>query len=242
MKIAILTTETTHHAHFVREIVAHYPDVRVICETKALQPPFDTRHDFETQRDAFERDHWFNGKDAKIAEFAPTKMVESANAADGVAALAGIGADIAVVFGTGKLSSALIGRGPRVFLNLHGGDPEEYRGLDTHLWAIYHSDFAGLVTTLHRINADLDDGDICLQESLALQPGMPLHQLRSVNTQACVRLFLAALGAFSNNDDVPSRQQRARGRYYSFMPAVLKEVCVGRFAKHTGGLGKRTPQ
>jgi hypothetical protein len=63
-----------------------------------------------------------------------------------------------------------------------------------------------------------------------------------VNTQACVRLFLAALGAFSNNDDVPSRQQRARGRYYSFMPAVLKELCVGRFAKHTGGFGKRTPR
>jgi methionyl-tRNA formyltransferase len=220
MKIAILTTETTHHAHFVREIVAHYPDVRVICETKALQPPFDTRHDFETQRDAFERKHWFSGKDAKIAEFAPTKMVESANAADGVAALADTGADIAVVFGTGKLSSALIGNGPRVFLNLHGGDPEEYRGLD----------------------ADLDGGEISLQQSLALQPGMPLHQLRSVNTQACVRLFLAAVGAFSNNDDVPSRQQRARGRYYSFMPAVLKELCVGRFAKHTGGLGKRAPQ
>ena len=236
MKIAILTTETTHHAHFVREIAGRYPGVQVICETNASRPRFDTRHDFEGQRDAFERDHWFGGKDAKIAEFAQTRMVESANDAAGIAAFTDIKPDIAVVFGTGKLSTALISKGPRAFLNLHGGDPEEYRGLDTHLWAVYHSDFAGLVTTLHRINADLDDGDICLQESLALQPGMPLHQLRCVNTQACVRLFLAALGAFSNNDDVPSRQQRARGRYYSFMPAVLKELCVRRFANYTSKL------
>ena len=44
-------------------------------------------------------------------------------------------------------------------INLHGGDPEKYRGLDSHLWSIYHEDWASLVSTLHVVSKDLDAGD-----------------------------------------------------------------------------------
>jgi methionyl-tRNA formyltransferase len=154
------------------------------------------------------------------------------NGTEGISSLSTWQPDVAIVFGTGRLSSAVIESGPGCFLNLHGGDPEEYRGLDTHLWAIYHSDFGGLVTTLHRVNSSLDDGDICLQESISISAGMQLSELRLANTEACVRLAVAALSSVREQGYVPSRKQRRAGRYYSFMPSQLKEICRKRFEKH----------
>lgn len=232
MKIAILTTQTPHHAFFVQEIVERYDRVHVINESVALPAPFDCAHAFEAERDDYERNQWFGGRAARLTDFASVTTVDNLNSANGLKALTEVCPDIAIVFGTGKLSPAVIDNGPRCFLNLHGGDPEEYRGLDTHLWAIYHGDFGELITTLHHVNSILDDGEICLQENLSLRKGMPLHELRLVNTNVCVRLSLAALASFSVQGHVSGRRQRRKGRYYSFMPAVLKDVCVRRFTKH----------
>jgi methionyl-tRNA formyltransferase len=236
VKIALLTTQTSHHAFFVREIAARFSDVHVFCESQSIHAPFDVSHSFEAERDQFECQSWFQGADPRLDEFGQVTTVDTMNSAKGISALAGWAPDVAIVFGTGRLASAVLEGGPRCFLNLHGGDPEEYRGLDTHLWAIYHSDFDGLVTTLHRVNSSLDDGDICLQESVAISAGMQLHELRKANTEACVRLAIAALSSVREQGDLPSRKQRRSGRYYSFMPSELKELCRKRFQKHTHSL------
>jgi methionyl-tRNA formyltransferase len=236
MKIALLTTQTPHHAFFVREIATRFDRVHVFCESQGLRAPFDISHPFEAERDQFERHSWFQGADPRLDEFVQVTTVDTMNGAEGISALASWKPDVAIVFGTGRLSSAVLESGPRCFLNLHGGDPEEYRGLDTHLWAIYHSDFGGLITTLHRVNSSLDDGDICLQESVAIFAGMQLHELRRANTEACVRLAAAALSSVREQGDLPCRKQRRSGRYYSFMPSELKELCRKRFQKHTQSL------
>ncbi|WP_377806343.1 hypothetical protein ABNQ38_06625 (plasmid) [Azospirillum sp. A29] len=90
-------------------------------------------------------------------------------------------------------SPPLLSLCPGAFLNLHGGDPEDCRGFDTHLWAIYHGDFAALATTLHHVSPDLDAGDIVATLPLPLHRGMGLHQLRRSNTEICVRLVQEAL-------------------------------------------------
>ncbi len=233
MKIALLTTQTPHHTFFVREIAARFDSVQAFCERQSLRPTFDTSHPFETERDEFERNRWFRGADPRIDEFVPATTVDTMNGTEGLSSLSSWRPDVAIVFGTGRLSSVVLENGPSCFLNLHGGDPEEYRGLDTHLWAIYHSDFGGLVTTLHRINSSLDDGDICLQERISISAGMRLCELRLANTEACVRIAVAALSSVREQGDVPSRKQRRAGRYYSFMPSPIKEICLKRFENYT---------
>ncbi len=121
-------------------------------------------------------------------------------------------------------------------LNLHGGDPENYRGLDSHLWAIYHRDFEALVTTLHFVTSELDDGDIVGQMRVPLRSGMALHQLRAANTEVCVELTVSALEALRSRGVLDARRQLRCGRYYSFMPTPLKELCNRRFATHTSRL------
>ena len=65
---------------------------------------------------------------------------------------------------------------------------------------------------------------------------MALHELRQVNTEICVRLTLDALAGFVRVGRFVGQAQRRLGRYYSFMPAVLKDLCVERFARHTSAL------
>jgi methionyl-tRNA formyltransferase len=236
MNLCILTTETLHHAFFVQEIARRCPRLTVLLETQAARAPFPVAHPFEAARDEYERQCFFAGAPPAMGALAPTRAFTSANHPEAVAAICDLAPDVGIVFGTGLLRAPLLQafRGP--LLNLHGGDPEEYRGLDTHLWAIYHQDWGALATTLHHIDGELDTGDIVQQADVPLARGLKLHELRAANTRVCLDLCTAALAALASTGRIPARRQRRRGRYYSFMPADLKAICQRRFERHTGAL------
>jgi methionyl-tRNA formyltransferase len=236
MKIAILTTQTIHHAFFVREISRQYDVMKVFLETDSLKAPFETYAGFETTRDEYEKESWFGGREKLISDFAATSGYPSMNSAAAIEELRKLSPDTVVVFGTGKLSMELIKACENNIINLHGGDPEEYRGLDSHYWAVYHNDFSGLLTTIHRVNPALDDGDVILKSKIPLHKGMQLHQLRRFNSEICVDLTLKALAVKFETGHFGGTPQSRKGRYYSFMPACLKEICRRKFQKYTEAL------
>lgn len=236
MKTVVLTTETLHHAHFVKCIAGAFPVEAVFVETKQLQPPFEAHHPFEDLRDEYEAEEWFNGRQPRLSEFSKTREFSSVNDTKAVSMLSYLRPDAVVVFGTGKLSSDIIATCPGGMINLHGGDPERYRGLDSHLWAIYHGDFSGLVTTLHRVNERLDDGDIVLQTSLEISREMGIHMVRLVNTEACLKMTISALDMHTRFGSFICRKQQRKGRYYSLMPKELKDICRDKFEKYSRGL------
>jgi methionyl-tRNA formyltransferase len=226
VRIDVLTTETPHHAYFVRRLAQAGVLGQVWLEQSAARAPFPIAHPFEEERDAYELAALLDGDERPIEG----RAVETVNDPEVAGALSG---DLVVAFGTGLIRPRLIAAvAPGRLLNLHGGNPEEYRGLDTHLWAIYHRDFANLITTLHHVDPGLDTGAIVGQAQIVLRPGAALHELRARNTELCVALVLAAARTLETVGELLSRPQVRRGRYYSFMPAVLKEVCVARFAEH----------
>ena len=228
-----MTTQTAHHAHFVREIAARYSALEVVCETKLAAAPFDTAHHFESLRDRYEAERWFDGRDPQLDEFAAVVSAPTVNDDLAAAVLERLAPDVVIDFGTGKVKSPVIDLNIPQLLNLHGGDPQHYRGLDLHLWAIYHRDFDGIVTTLHRISPTLDDGDILACRKVPLRQGMLLHELRAANTELCVAMTLAALAEFAATGSLESWPQAGKGRYYSCMPTSLKEICRRQFEKFT---------
>jgi methionyl-tRNA formyltransferase len=234
LKLAILTTETPHHAYFVREIAKRHPIARVFCETQCIKPPFETVHPFEAVRERFECQNWFGGIGRKLGEIVETQVVSNMNGPRAVQALAQLRPDAIVVFGTGRLKAPVLAVQPERTFNLHGGDPREYRGLDTHLWAVYHGDFSGLVTTLHLVTPALDDGDIVANAAVPLHRGMGLYALRAANTEVCIALTLGALAQLAERGRVSARRQSRAGRYYSFMPAIMKDLVCAKFESHTG--------
>jgi folate-dependent phosphoribosylglycinamide formyltransferase PurN len=239
MRIAVLTTETLHHAFFVRELKELYGDVTAFCEAPAAtDTSFPTQHAFERERDRFESESWFNGVPRHIGDIAESHEWASINDEGATKALRAYAPDIILVFGTAVLKPPVIAVRPDRVWNLHGGDPERYRGLDTHLWAIYHRDFPALVTTLHRLDSGVDTGDIILQRTVPLEPGMPIHALRRANTEVCVQLATSAIEMIEGAGDVVVNRQRGKGRYYSSMPAVLKGLCKDRFEAYTSRLSR----
>ncbi|MBI4615892.1 MAG: hypothetical protein HY720_19905 [Planctomycetes bacterium] len=241
MRTVLLTTETTHHAYFAREVGRRFPLAGILVETRAARAPFETAHPYERERDEYEREVLLAGLAGGLSYLAPSRSFETANEARAVEWLVSLRPDVAIVFGTGRLEAAATSAPGIACLNLHGGDPERYRGLDTHLWAIYHGEFDALVTTLHHVDPGLDTGDVVFRTGLVLGPGTRLAEFRAINTRACVDLALLALAGLDAGIALPRMRQARRGRYYSFMPAALKNRVATNFERHVARLGSRSP-
>ncbi len=231
-KIVLLTTETTHHAFFVQELIKYCGEISIYCENLDRNKfPYETFHPFENQREQFELYKWFNGKKISISDLCNKKSFDTLNSPESMRSLSNEKADLVIAFGVGQLGEEVINLFPGKIFNFHGGDPALYRGLDSHLWAIYHYDFSSLITTLHRLDKRLDAGNIVMQGEIEITRGMKIESLRSANTEICVTMALTLIDGISKYRQIPSRKLLNLGRYYSAMPTVLKEICVKRFEK-----------
>lgn len=236
LRVGILTTDTPHHTRFVQALAEKWTITRVFEEKRSISATFETRHAFEDQRDAYEVDQWFGGKGKGLADVADVQTFSDLNGPEAEAAMRDAGCDVHLVFGTGRLEQHIIDLTPDRFVNLHGADPEHYRGLDTHLWCVYHRDFRGLVTTLHKVSPKLDRGGVVMKMPIPLTRGMELYQLRKANTEICIEISNRGLEMMASYGQFISQPQLYIGRHYSFMPAVLKERCVRQFAEYTATL------
>ena len=237
MNLCVLTTDTPHHAYFVRSLREKFSGIRVFCETGIAKKPAGNLCRFEEQREEWEWNIWFQGKKTPIATLAPTQTFPSLNTPEALSSLQAARPDILVVFGTGILKKPILQVQPEGTFNLHGGDPEVYRGLDTHLWAIYERRFNGLVTTLHRIDVGIDTGEIVERVSLPIEKNMELFELRAMNTEVCLQMTLRMTQKLAADGEIPSIPQAERGRYFTCMPLEIKEQCPAIFHQYTSRLG-----
>ena len=232
MRVVILTTDTPHHLYFVKEISAIFHIIGIAIETKLLNKPFLTHHTFEDERDRYEIKELLQEEKVMFEDFCVTKAFNNINDKSSIEFIAGLKPDVVVTFGTGLIRKSLINLCPDGFINLHGGNPEYYRGLDSHMWAIYNREFDQLIVTLHRLNSKLDDGEIIERAQISLDKNSRIIKLRSENTKICVKLTLSALSSFNQLGSFISKPQKRKGLYFSFMPSDLKEVCINNFEQH----------
>ena len=165
----------------------------------------------------------------EISNFLRVHEVNEINSKISINKLKEINPDLIVVFGTGIIRQELISIFENKIFNLHGGDPEKFRGLDSHYWSIYHNDFNSLITTLHKVRPTLDTEEIILQDKVKLWSQMQLYQLRSSNTELCVELVFSLIDFYKKKKSLIGRKQQTKGRYYSLMPEVLKQDVEKKF-------------
>jgi folate-dependent phosphoribosylglycinamide formyltransferase PurN len=238
MNLCILTTDTPHHAYFVRSLREKFPATRVFCETGISKKPAVNLCLFEKQREEWEWKIWFQGKKTSIPALASTQSFPSLNTPEALSSFQAARPDIVVVFGTGILKEPVLRVQPERTFNLHGGDPEVHRGLDTHLWAIHERRFTGLVTTLHRIDVGIDTGEIVERVSLPIEKNMELFELRAMNTEVCLQMTLRMIRTLAANAVIHSFPQVERGRYFTSMPPEIKDQCPAIFRQYTANLGQ----
>jgi methionyl-tRNA formyltransferase len=142
-------------------------------------------------------------------------------------------ADLGLVFGCGKIKPHLLTVTRDGLINIHRGISSEYRGLDSDLWAIYHQDYKNIGVTIHRVDEELDTGDILKVQRLKLRPDMKIHQLRYYTTLMATEMTLDVLRQYKETGKLDGVPQKKSGRYYSFMPLVLKKIVQTQFDNYT---------
>ncbi len=236
MRLIILTTGSVRRRYFVQALNSTIPVTRVFVETGELTPPFEIFHPFEADSKNHEKHTWFNGTPPSLPDIAATEYFPSLNQPEAVRAMTALHPDIMIVFGTRKLNTSVINVCPSGAFNIHTGDPEQYRGLDAHMWTIYHRDFDALTVAMQCLATELDRGDILAMKRVTITPGMRLFQLRAASTEIAIELSRRTVTQFQSCQDLESRPLQTIGRYYSFMPSVLKQLCVERFETFTARL------
>ena len=236
MQLVILTTGAVRRRYLVEKLQARFPIARVLVETRDPPPPYPTAHPLDDARKTRERDNWYDGNPPTFESIADVQSFENLNEPEAVDQLQELKPDVLLVFGTGRLSEAVLRQCPAGSINFHNGDAEAYRGLDCHLWPLFHGDFDALRMTMHKIEPTLDTGAIIDRRPVPLRHGMPLSDLRRAATELTVEMALDALDAFQKNGAFAATPQVRSGRYYSYIPAVLKDTCIRKFARHTATL------
>ena len=218
--IAILTTKTLHHAHFVNSIFKRKRNMYCIIEKKKINPNFKTKVNFENIRDHYERDRWFKNSRPKF--LSNTYVVENINSKKTRNIIKKKKTKYILIFGTRKFHLKYYEKLKGKIYNFHGGNPEKYRGLDSHYWAIYHKDFKSLEVCLHQASSRLDTGKILFRERIKYNQKTKIYELRALNTEICIKMALKFIKMVEKKNKFKLKKQKKLGRYYSFMPAVLK--------------------
>jgi len=226
--IALFTTTTTHHIFFENQIYKKYKNIITICETTSIKPKFKTNIFFEKKRNIFEKKLCFKNK--KINFKNKKYKVKNINNNIVLKILKKNNVKYIIVFGTRKIDKKIINKFKNKIFNLHGGNPEEYRGLDSHYWSIYHNNF-NLYACLHKLNYKLDDGNVIFLEKIKLKKKMKIHQLRIENTYCCIKMVLKLIKLLENKKKIMYYKQKKIGRYYSFMPSAIKKIVEKKFIK-----------
>jgi|LakMenEpi03Aug12_release.lakeMendotaPanAssembly.Ray.scaffolds.fasta_scaffold212191_2 methionyl-tRNA formyltransferase len=225
--IAILTTKSLHHNYFIKSINDYTKNLIVIYEKKIIKPRFNIFHPFEKKREFYEKNLWknniLNKKELNIyyVNNINSKIVQKILYRNKCTHI--------FVFGTQKINCHLFKKYKNKMYNLHGGDTEKYRGLDSHYWSIYHNDFPSILTTLHLIDKNLDTGKIIYKIKINLKSVKKIQHLRSVNTEACILLAKRILDKIKNKKRILFYKPKSLGRYYSFMPYDLKNIVEKKF-------------
>ena len=236
MKIALFTTETMHHAFYAKSLKKICSELYIFNELKNLiiseNKNIKNKKNnltFHEKQNLYEKKLWFEEKKYKLKDISKTYSFESLSSKDAIQQINKINYDLGFVYGTSKLSKEFISSFKAPLFNFHGGDPEIYRGLDSHLWSIYHKDKNGLVLTMHLIDEILDSGDIIFKTNIPILEKSELFQLRSITTYQCINLSRITLNCIKNSIPLPIISQHKKGRYYSSIPVELIQKCESNF-------------
>ena len=140
------------------------------------------------------------------------------NSEDFLSTLAPLKLDLLVsVAASQKFRTPLL-RAPRLgCINLHTAKLPKNRGMMPNFWSLYHADTEPVsAVTVHRMNEELDDGPIVLQEEFRLDPQESLHELILRTKILGARAVVRALEMFQHGEPAYLPNDRSGATYNTF--------------------------
>jgi methionyl-tRNA formyltransferase len=229
LKVVILTTRTNHHLYFLHQLsLDGRLDIFSIFEKKTSKFSFKTKHSLDNLRKKYESSILLKKK-IKYSLLKKKKEVWDVNSKTSINLIKKFDPEVIISYGIGKIKDKFLNNFQKKTFNLHGGDPEYYRGLDSFLWAIYHKDFNKFYVTLHKVNDTFDSGGVVYKKKLTFDKKTNIYNLRLLSSDICLLLSKKIIKNFFSKKKYKIKSQKIRGRYYSAMPSVLKNICINNF-------------
>ena len=220
MKIIFITSLDLHHKFIISKIYDKFKNIKIFKDKEKIKSKFNTSFTLLKKQSLYEKKLWLKKK-IKLPEVI---SIKNANKISNIKKIKKLKPQIIVALGAIKLNKNFIKNFKKIkIINLHGGNPNYYRGLDSHYWAIYHNDFKNLQVCLHFIENKLDTGKIIQIKKIKLFKNMKLHQLRSKNAEIAEEILSKFLTNILSKKRIMLKKNYS-GRYYSFMPTPIKKI------------------
>jgi methionyl-tRNA formyltransferase len=110
---------------------------------------------------------------------------------------------------------ALIGLPRRGCINIHSSKLPKYRGMLPNFWQMFHGEKT-VGTTIHRINAGIDDGDILMQTETPIDTGESLDALIRRTKKLGAKLMIDVLSRFRAGDLPVLENRKEEASYFTF--------------------------
>ena len=233
LKIAILTTDTDHHTFFINSILAKFKNIFVVFETKRLIKPYVLGPFFEDEEQSFNKNFFKSVPEVLLVKKDRIKTVKDINSGEALEFIKDVRPDICVCFGTGIIKRAVYQIPYFGTINVHRGIIQDYRGLDSDLWAVLRDDFNKLGTTIHYVNDGIDTGSVIAQKRYKIQSNDEIFHLKYHTTLSGTKMVISALQYIERNNSCPiSVDQVELGQYYTAMSLTDKVIAHTKFQKY----------
>jgi len=232
MKILILSTQTKHHTYFINKIAELHDICGIIYERKVLKKDYTTGPFYDHLADKFE-DKFFEDDENttentyEISEDLQKKVVEvhSVNNKHLQKYIESMNPDLIITFGTGIVKPYIFNASKWGTINIHRGQIDKYRGLDSDLWAIKNEDFDNIGVAIHYVDEDLDTGDVLSKGKVLLSRVEEIYHLRYHTTILATNMMLNVLEKFEyENGKIEGEKQTEFGEYYTAMSLEEKHL------------------
>jgi methionyl-tRNA formyltransferase len=232
MRIIFITPLDLHHKFIISKIFDKFKNIMIVRDMQTIKPKFKINYKLHDKQQSYERKIWCTKK-INLPQVINLKNI---NQSLNIKKIKNLKPKMIVTLGSIKLNKVFIKNFKKIkIVNLHGGNPNKYRGLDSHLWSIYHNDFKNLQVCLHFLKEKLDAGKIIQMKKIRLFKNMKLFQLRSKNAEIAEEILSKFLNSIINKKKIILKKNNL-GRYYSFMPVQIKKIVEKKFNNFTNKL------
>ena len=221
--IVYLSTDTPHHRYLIKSFERKKIFFeKIFFETTPIKPNFKTESFEKKKINKFEK-NFFRNFDSQI-NFENISLVKNINNKIVYNYIKKKKPKICIVFGTRKIEKRIIHLFKKKFIiNIHRGIMSKYRGLDSDLWAILENRLDLVGITIHEVKEKLDSGRTFYEKKLNIK-NKKIYQLRYYTTVLAVKYLLLLIKNILKKKKVKIKKLRL-GKYYSFMPLILKNKC-----------------
>ena len=227
MRVLILSTPTKHHTYFINKVAEHHNICGIIYERKVLKKDYPTGPFYSNLENKYEDKFFEDGTPNDLSDDLKKKIVEvySVNNRNLQKYIESMNPDLIITFGTGIVKPYIFNASKWGTINIHRGQIDKYRGLDSDLCAIKNEDFDNIGVAIHYVDEDLDTGDVLSTGKVSLTKVDEIYHLKYHTTILATNMMLEVLKKFKQKGGkIKGESQTEFGEYYTAMSLEEKHL------------------